>query len=193
MEKTEEAIVNPDAAKLYLSKIHKRRPGDLQIPELLILTYGQREFDYGKTLINGETVKWWPYDGRLAVGKFQGRMIGISHTYIGAPAAVMMLEELITHGARKIVEAGLAGGIDPTLQPSDLCTVTRALSDEGTSRHYFPKRRTFSPSSRLTLLLSKAINKNHLASPVATVWTTDGVYKKRDRKYCTIEAKVHPS
>ncbi|SRR5712692_7294395 len=185
----EEAIVNPSDSKRYLSKIHKRKVEDLRLPELLILTYGRREFEYGKTLISAKTVEWWPYDDRLAIGDFQGQKIAISHSYVGAPGAVMMLEELISHGAKKIVEAGLAGGIDASLQPGDLCIVNRAFSDEGTSRHYHPRTRTFNPGAGLTSLLSKSLERNNLPYRTTAVWTTDGVYRETRSKVLKFRRK----
>lgn len=178
----EDAIVNPSDSKRYLSKIHKRKVEDLGLPELLILTYGQREFEYGKALINGKTVEWWPYDDRLVTGHFHGRKIAISHSYVGSPGAVMMLEELISHGAEKIVEAGLSGGINPSLQPGNLCRISRAFSDEGTSQHYYNRKRTFIPSSKLTTLLSKISRENNITLRDAAVWTTDGVYRETRSK-----------
>ncbi len=178
----DDVIINPDDTKRYLSKINKVRSGDLRIPELLVLTYGQREFTYGKTLIRGKTVEWYPYLERLAVGNFHGREIAIVHSFVGSPGTVMLLEELISHGARRIVEAGLAGGIDTSLQPGDLCIVSRAFSDEGTSRHYHPRTRTFSAAAELTSLLSKSLEKNKLPYRTTSVWTTDAVYRETRSK-----------
>ena len=185
----DEVIINPDDTKLYLSKINKVRTKDLQIPNLLLLTYGQREFEYGKTLIGGKTVEWYPYLERLAIGRIHGREIAIAHSFVGSPGTVMLLEELISHGAGKIVEAGLAGGIDPSLQPGNLCIVNRAFSDEGTSRHYHPRTRTFNAAAELTSILSKSLERNKLPYKTTAVWTTDAVYRETRSKVAKFRGK----
>lgn len=185
----DDVIINPDDTKRYLSKINKVRTQDLQIPERLLLTYGHREFTYGKNLIEGKSVEWYPYFERLAIGKIHGREIAIVHSFVGSPGTVMLLEELISHGAKKIVEAGLAGGIDTSLQPGNLCIVNRAFSDEGTSRHYHPRTRTFNPSVELTSLLSKSLEKNKLPYQTTAVWTTDAVYRETRSKVMKFRSK----
>jgi uridine phosphorylase len=185
----DDVIISPDDAKRYLSKINKLRPEDLQVPEPLLLTYGQREFTYGKNLIAGKFVEWYPYKERLAVGKISGTEIAIAHSFVGSPGTVMLLEELISHGANKIVEAGLAGGIDSSLQPGDICIVSQAFSDEGTSRHYHPRTRTFSPGAELTSLLSKSLERNDLPYRTTAVWTTDAVYRETRSKVMKFRGK----
>ncbi len=177
-----DVIISPDDTKRYLSKINKVRSEDLQIPELLLVTYGQREFTDGKAVIGGKNVEWYPYIERLAVGKFNGREIAIVHSFVGSPGTVMLLEELISHGAKKIVEAGLAGGITTSLQPGDVCIVSQAFSDEGTSRHYHPRTRIFRPSADLTSELTNCLEKHNLPYRSTAVWTTDAVYRETHSK-----------
>lgn len=186
---TDDVIISPEDTKRYLSKINKVRPEDLRVPELLLLTYGQHEFNYGKTLIDGKSVDWYPYGERLAVGRVNGREVAIAHSFVGSPGTVMLLEELISHGAKKIVEAGLAGGINVSLQPGDICIVDQAFSDEGTSRHYHPKMRTFSAGAQLTSLLSRSLEKNALPYRTTSAWTTDAVYRETRAKVMKFQRK----
>jgi uridine phosphorylase len=185
----DDVIITPEDTKRYLSKVNKIRPEDLRVPEPLILTYGQREFTYGKSMIAGKPVNWYPYGERLAVGRINRREIAIVHSFVGSPGTVMLLEELISHGARRIVEAGLAGGIDTSLQPGDICIVNQAFSDEGTSRHYHPRTRSFSPGAELTSLLSRSLEKNDLPYRSTAAWTTDAVYRETRSKVMKFRRK----
>ncbi len=178
----DEPIINPADTKLYLAGVRKVPPENLRLPELLLITYGKHEFDCARGLIEGRMVEWWAYKDRLAVGQINGREIAVSHSFIGAPGAVMMLEELISHGVKKIIEAGIAGGMGAAVHPGDLCVVTQALSDEGTSRHYYPRRRAFTPSPRLTLLLDRSCRDTDLPIKTVAVWTTDAPYRETRSK-----------
>jgi len=68
---------------------------------------------------------------------------------VGAPLAVLSLERLIASGAKDIILLGFCGSLRSHAKILDAVSVTKALSEEGTSKHYFPKRKVFYPSSSL--------------------------------------------
>jgi len=74
----------------------------------------------------------------FCVGQFHNASVGLLRLWIGAPAAVMTLEETIACASKTILEVGMAGGLQPYLKPGDIVIVTQAIRDEGTSHHYPP-------------------------------------------------------
>ena len=90
---------------------------------------------------------------------------------LGAPMAVMMLEELIRRGAEEIIFLGLAGSLSSQLEVGDLVCPNTGLSTEGTSAHY--------PGS---LLPDKNLGERiMLCAPQANsgkIWSTDGVFRE---------------
>lgn len=55
---------------------------------------------------------------------------------LGAPQAVIAMEKLIVLGAKRIWILGWCGSLQPGLSIGDLVVPVRAVSEEGTSRHY---------------------------------------------------------
>lgn len=90
---------------------------------------------------------------------------------LGAPQAVMILEELIRRGAQEIIFLGLGGSLTPELEPGRLVCPETGLSTEGTSAHY-PAPLLPDPELRRRLLA--------LAPQVAggCIWSTDGIFRE---------------
>ena len=90
---------------------------------------------------------------------------------LGAPMAVMMLEELIRRGAEEIIFLGLAGSLTPTLEVGQLVCPTTGLSTEGTSAHY--------PANLLpNQNLWERIMECAPQAASGKIWSTDGVYRE---------------
>lgn len=68
---------------------------------------------------------------------------------MGAAAAGLVLESFIASGAEDILILGFCGSLSRRFRIGDVTAISRALVDEGTSKHYFPRRRCFLPSPAL--------------------------------------------
>ena len=90
---------------------------------------------------------------------------------LGAPMAVMALEELGRRGAREILFLGLAGSLDPELPPGTLISPESGLSTEGTSVHYPAPSR---PDEALRARVLAADN----GIVGGTIWSTDGIHRE---------------
>ncbi len=75
---------------------------------------------------------------------------------LGASAAVLGLETVVASGAEDIVVLGFCGSLSRRFRIGDAVGISRAMADEGTSRHYFPRRRLFLPSPTLVSELKSA-------------------------------------
>jgi len=75
---------------------------------------------------------------------------------LGASAAVLGLETIIASGAEDVAVLGFCGSLCRRFRIGDAVGISRALADEGTSRHYFPRRNSFLPSPALAGELESA-------------------------------------
>jgi len=112
-------------------------------------------------------------DSRILVLKVQG---------FGAPAAVMILEELIAFGIKKFVNLGAAGGLQPNMNIGDIVICDRAIRDEGTSFHYLADDKFAYSSPEITENLCTAFKRNGIQYSIGSSWTTDAPYRETIEK-----------
>jgi uridine phosphorylase len=72
----------------------------------------------------------WGYSGRTAAG----RPLTIQATGIGGPSLAVVVEELMEHGARRMIRLGTCRAIDPGLEAGEVLVVAGAVAAEGASR-----------------------------------------------------------
>ena len=75
---------------------------------------------------------------RLINGHFNGQAITVCSTGIGAPSAVIALEELVQGGVRQLIRVGSTGSLQPQVGLGDLVVVEGAVRDDGASLAYLP-------------------------------------------------------
>jgi len=181
----DEAVFTPADFIRYVAENRKVPVDTIKVPQRLLMTYQRSTYEYAKKLIDGRSVGWWVYGESqpFCVGQFNDVEIGLGRFWIGAPAAVMTLEEVIACGAKIIFEVGLSGGLQTFLQPSDIVVVTEAIRDEGTSHHYLPPKVKVESSIRLRNKLIKSLDKRKIKHFVGPIWSTDGVYRETLSKF----------
>ncbi len=138
--------------------------------------------------------------------------VAVTGPYLGAPAAVMILESLIARGVKKVVVVGWCGAISDHLQTGDILIPDSAISDEGTSRNYIqmPSNTDFPTlfpcselsqklKSNLEVELSRHNSQNSTITKEGTelviiesekriycktgkIWTTDAIYRETSKK-----------
>ena len=116
---------------------------------------------------------------RLYIKESNPRGISIAGPFIGAPYAVMLLENLIAWGARQIIFIGWCGAVSHRVNIGDVVLPTSILIDEGTSRHYrvwdyLPLQLNFP----LVPKVRQALNNQNQEFHEGAVWTTDAVYRE---------------
>jgi DeoD family purine-nucleoside phosphorylase len=72
----------------------------------------------------------WGYTGTAA----DGAPLTIQSTGMGGPSAAIVIAELATLGARRLVRVGTCGALDPSLRLGELVIATEAIAADGTSR-----------------------------------------------------------
>jgi len=169
-------LFNPSDFLGYLRG--KGELGDRPAPEAVILSYQRSLFD--QVCSNHRVARAEGYfSDQLRYLEDEGGRIAIAgHFGVGAPAAAVMLEELIAFGARRFVSVGTAGSLLADLPPGSLVVCDSALRDEGTSYHYLPGGGPVYPSESLTLRLRAALESRGLAYRTGASWTTDAIYRE---------------
>lgn len=184
MNENDDAVFKPSDYVRYVAENKKVPRESIKVPKELIVTYQKPTYEYTKKLIDGKQVEWWRYEKRppFCVGRFNNVEVGLCLFWIGAPAAVILLEELITCGAKKIFEVGTGGGLQSVLNLGDIIVAKEAIRDEGTSNHYLSPEVEVESSRFLRERLVKHLSEKKIKHFVGPVWSTDGVYRESRSK-----------
>jgi len=164
----ESSILNPEPARgdpeLPATGILAVNPSDTKTLSLCAEQSGlKRSFLFNSNLYNSD-------------------VLFLAGPAVGAPMAVLCLEKLIALGAKKIILYGWCGSLHKDLRALDVLVPTHALSEEGTSSHYLPGKRTMEPSALLADMLRSALSDNGISVRRGPVWTTDAPYRETRRK-----------
>jgi len=111
---------------------------------------------------------------------------------MGAPMAVMLLEQLIALGARRLLYLGFCGALLPSYRIGDLFLPGQAIREEGTSYHYLPAEVLPCASPHLQASLRAQAQRQQLPVGEGRIWTTDAPYRETPHKIRQLqEAGVH--
>ncbi len=100
---------------------------------------------------------------------------------VGAPAAVQILDWLISYGVREVVSAGSCGSLVDYAENVFLVPY-KALRDEGTSYHYLPPSRYVDVSERSRRAILQTLQAHNLPYHEVKTWTTDGFFRETKGK-----------
>ena len=129
----------------------------------------------------------WP-DARLPEGRSlhglrllgrTGDRVGVVGGFgVGAPAAAIIVEELVALGTWRILSVGTAGALQPDGAVGGLVLCTGAVRDEGVSHHYLPAEVEARPSPALTERLGAGLSDAGLTFEQGATWTIDAPYRE---------------
>jgi purine-nucleoside phosphorylase len=97
---------------------------------------------------------------------------------VGASLAVMGLEHMIASGAEEILILGFCGSLNPRFCCFDVVSIHKAYSEEGTSKHYVPRKRVFHSSDRLRLRIVDDLAERSLPVLKGNTVSTDAPYRE---------------
>lgn len=121
---------------------------------------------------------WWGPRFPLYNGELGGKRVSFINLPVGAPATVMVMEELIACGARVFLGLGLAGSIQPEAPVGTCFIPTSCIREEGTSPHYLSSDDGLRPAQRLVRALEKSRVRKGLTAYMGQIWTTDAPYRE---------------
>lgn len=100
----------------------------------------------------------------------------------GAPAAVMLVEELIACGMEVLIVTGSAGSLQRHAPIGSLVVPTTAIREEGTSHHYVPSDAPAVASPGVVATVVDVLRERSLSYAAGLQWTTDAVYREHREK-----------
>ncbi len=106
-----------------------------------------------------------------------GKKIGFYKTYIGAPCAVGLIEDVLSEvNVNKFIMFGGAGCLDKDIARGKIMIPTDAYRDEGTSYHYAPA------ADYITLknagIVADFMKQAKIPYVLGKTWTTDAIYRE---------------
>jgi nucleoside phosphorylase len=107
---------------------------------------------------------------------------------MGAPIAVMLLEQLIALGARRFIYLGFCGALNPAYRIGDCFVPTTGIREEGTSYHYLPADVVPAASGPLNALVLDEAAAQGVSVQSGPVWTTDALYRETALKIQRFQA-----
>ncbi len=120
---------------------------------------------------------------RLYVGNTGKEQFAVVGPLVGSPYAAMLLETLISWGAKKIIFFGWCGAISHDVKIGDIIIPTGAMIDEGTSKHYHQGDNSMSrPSSHILKKTQETFIKAGLTFHEGIIWSTDAIYRETCEK-----------
>lgn len=170
------SVVNPDE---HLAYVRARDPGaGLGATAGAIVLYQSSVLRRAAGRHRAVVREGW-CDGLLyVIGYGSSRFAVCGDFGIGAPAATVVLEQLIALGVSAVITIGTAASLDPALAPGDTVLCDRALRDEGTSHHYLPRGLYASPDPGLTDAFGAVLQESRASYRRGTTWSTDALYRE---------------
>ena len=170
---------DPDAQDLIRPGMLTRLGAD-RLPPVGVVTFlgdvsrgwvNQRRWPVGSTVdMVTSTFPIWN-------GTYEGVELAITEVPVGAPAAVLVLEQMLLLGVRTIVAVGSCGALVHVDEGEFLLPV-RALRDEGTSYHYLPPARWVETDPDVRAACRSALEARGLRGTDCATWTTDGFFRE---------------
>ncbi|WP_028115340.1 nucleoside phosphorylase [Ferrimonas senticii] len=121
---------------------------------------------------------------RLLRGHFNGHNITVCSTGIGAPSALIALEELVACGAKQLVRVGSAGALQQHIDLGDLVIAEAAVRDEGGSHAYVGGNYPAYGDIGLTAKLIQHCQQQQLPYHSGVVRSHDSFYRDDELAIC---------
>lgn len=172
----------------YVVRARGLSPESVRVPPVVVGLWSPRMLALLRKALGEPAAQPWLYGEALPFypADVEGRPVGLVRMRVGAPAAVILLEELAACGARTFIGAGYAGSLQPGVPAGSLFIPTACLSEEGTSAHYAAPetaagwlgRDAPGPAPRLAGLLQQACEAEGVRPATGIIWTTDAPYRE---------------
>jgi uridine phosphorylase len=149
---------------------------DPEVPEsgFLFVNPGEANFALSKIIDEGGK-RYFLHNSQLGVSADNARFI--AGPAIGAPVAALVMEKLITLGARQIVLMGWCGAVDEQYHIGDLIVPAGGVCGEGTSQYYGGDKDP-KPSRKTTDYLRRLLSDKKIECKDGKIWSTDAPYRE---------------
>ena len=119
--------------------------------------------------------------GKVMRGNYEGSMVSLVTSGIGAPAAAMTMEALRVAGVKYVIRVDYCGALMDNIEIGDIIVCSEAICGDGTTPHYLNPDSPYPRVSADSILLSKieegfALKKSTFQC--GPVWTHDALFKE---------------
>lgn len=170
-----DAFFTPRDSISYRRKLG--RLPDFRAPKGVVICYQGSLLNHIQDSEDAEGLKFAAGDFYL-LKRTENRVGLVGGFGIGAPAAAVVLEELIALGTTEFINIGTAGGLQKSLRIGDIVVCSQAIRDEGVSHHYLSPAQYARPSAALTDRLKDALATTAIPYTEGPTWTIDTPYRE---------------
>jgi uridine phosphorylase len=175
-----ESLVNPRDMVRAFTREKGEASGELFLENLALVTFTSQDlYSIVRSRQELHLIGSWR-NRNLSI--YRGKGWIAAQSPLGAPAAIMLLEELVAFGVRRIILLGYCGTIQKEIFIGDLVIPLEAIREEGTSYHYLPKDEKSLPDLGIQRKLVDFIGRIGLPVHRGTIWTTDAPYRETTEK-----------
>ena len=150
---------------------------DFSPPRTVILVPQKSLADYALRRLAARRIKGFLGDFYL-LKRTDGKIALSTGFGIGAPVVAALTDQFAALGVKQFALIGMAGALQPELNPGSLVISNNAIRGEGVSHHYLPPGLTVDASEEMAHGLSQILNKGNQAHSIGTVWTTDAPFRE---------------
>lgn len=162
------------------AKINLSRRENAPKVDAVILTFSHVIEEYVVSNYDCEEVgALWMATGRTPVYtiNYNGRKFGFYRTYVGAPACVATVEEVLTVlDTNRVIHFGGSGCLNKDIAHGKVMIPTEAYRDEGTSYHYAPASDYIRVKN--AEIVGACMAENKIPFVYGKTWSTDAFYRE---------------
>jgi len=118
-----------------------------------------------------------------------GRSFDIAGPFLGAPQAVIGMEQIIARGASRVWILGWCGSLQHEIRIGALLVPDGAVSEEGTSAHYSSDGTIPGPDMEMAGMICAGAAACGIEIHRGSVWTTDALYRETASKVAYYQRK----
>ncbi|MCE4625103.1 MAG: uridine phosphorylase [Desulfurococcales archaeon] len=155
------------------------RPGDVA-PYVLLPGDPQRA-DIISSLWDNAKLIAYHREFKTYTGRYKGTPISVTSTGIGAPSAVIAVEELLRVGANTFIRVGTMGAIQSGVRVGDIVIGVAAVRLEGASKDYVRPEYPAHANYEVILALVEAAERLGVRYHLGVVASTDTFYLGQTR------------
>lgn len=141
--------------------------------------------------VRQERYQFYGDEAPLWTGVLGGNRVSFTRWYVGAPATIMQMEELIACGARRFVGLGWAGSLRTEAPVGSFLIPSACIAEEGTSAHYpaADGAPDLGPDPDLAAALAAGLQAGGHAGQQGLQWTTDAIFRELRHKVAAYAAR----
>ncbi|MEX2228531.1 MAG: nucleoside phosphorylase [Dehalococcoidia bacterium] len=173
--------LRPQAALDALARRHALPVDTITLPPVAIASFFSTVTDQLVTATGAQETVF--ARRRASAGRvYATEAIAVGTMGMGAPAAVMHLEEWAAAGVRTLLVIGAAGTLQPAAPIGAVVLAERAIRKEGTSYHYLAADRPARATPGLVDAWQRALAAAGAMAHRGEHWTTDAPYREHVEK-----------